>query len=321
MTLRFHTSSYAYRGEHRVDVTREGVDRARAAGKPVPGAPFAPSGAILWPAKNHLALAAALERRAVTIPSTEAAAWLLITADKLVEKVEAAYARLYLAELRVSAGLRRGSSSWNADEERAWQRGLRSNRPAWDELLARESAVLVCFCRRREPGPGQRWTCHRHRLAAALVAFGAVDQGEIELPEPRHPRPHVEVPVEHLVAVTGTRPPGPDADAEERALYRRICADVDVTIAALPPDAVVVHGGAEGVDKVAGAAARRKRLAEIVYRPWYDAFGHPAPMIRNVYVGTAPRTLAWPGPKSRGTWSAMKDAEAAGSALEPHKLW
>lgn len=73
------TGRYSYRGSDRLDITRQGCDRLRAAGKPCLGEVLAPSHALLWPAKRALAKA-----------STEEAKDLIF----------AAYRAGYIAELR-----------------------------------------------------------------------------------------------------------------------------------------------------------------------------------------------------------------------------
>lgn len=55
-------------------------------------------------------------------------------------------------------------------------------RRVFDELLAREHVVLLCFCT-------DAAQCHRRVLAGILVKLGAVDQGEIEVPAKTQPIP------------------------------------------------------------------------------------------------------------------------------------
>src|SRR5262249_18098226 len=102
MPLRVFTASYRYSGADRLDVTRMGVDRALAAGHDAPGAAFAPSARILWPAKTHLDLVAMLDRRAAVLTGSEAGAAVALMAATLLSKVEDAYAKLYRAEMRRS---------------------------------------------------------------------------------------------------------------------------------------------------------------------------------------------------------------------------
>ena len=300
MTLHIRTAPYAYRGDDRLDVTRVGVDRMIKARKPAPGAPFAPSATILWPAKAHFALVTALERRAARLPHTEGGAYTAVLAEKLCASVEAAYARLYRTEMLAS-----------------YRGGVHAG--AWKELLTRENVTLVCFCRRRVPGPGQGWTCHRHLLTGYLVKLGAIDDGECEgvLADPdQEPEATGDgkgaTPYEDLVAISGTRPPPPGSPQEHVELYRRILRDVQETVAALPAGTVLIHGDAAGVDSIAAAAGRKARFGAVVVKPWYDAFGNGAPRLRNAYVATAPRAWAWPSPWGHGTQHAIGLAQGAG---------
>jgi hypothetical protein len=68
-----------------------------------------------------------------------------------------------------------------ADEMR---RSYRTSRRAWEALLARPSAVLLCYCRRPD-------RCHRSVLALILAQFGATYEGEY-MPPPK-PAPQLEM--------------------------------------------------------------------------------------------------------------------------------
>lgn len=65
------------------------------------------------------------------------------------------YEALYIGEMRVS---------------------YREHRAAWEELLARPSVTLVCFCAERDLP-----CCHRVTLAGLLVKCGARYDGEVRL--------------------------------------------------------------------------------------------------------------------------------------------
>ena len=320
MPLHLHTASYRSPVENadRLDITAVGVARALRAGQPAPGAAFAPSPGLLWPAKNHLDLVAALQHRADAITGTDAGAAVAVMAEQLVQKTDAAYQRLFLAEMRVSYGIH--PERWRDDEHGAHRRGVQAQHSSWEALLARDSVTLCCFCPRREPGSGQRHTCHRGHVAEALTKLGAVDLGEREPPPPaRQKKPADLPPLEQLVAVSGARPPKAGASRADHELHRAILADVAETIAALPKGTVVIHGGARGVDEAAGKAAQRAGHGEIVYPSWFDAWGRAAPMIRNVYVATAPRLLAWPAPWSVGTPQAVAMARKAGVEVDERR--
>ena len=43
----------------------------------------------------------------------------------------------------------------------------------------------------------------------------------------------------------------------------------------------IIHGGAKGIDSLAGTYAQLRNLPETIIRPNYEKFGKAAPMIRN----------------------------------------
>lgn len=342
MPITFRTATYAASSRPtRLDITRVGVDRARKAGEPAPGAAFAPSPGLLWPGKRHMQLVAMLEARAAAMPAGEAAAAVAIAAAELASKADAAYRRIYLAEMRVSAGMREGAPRWGQDEGNAMRRGVRSHAPTWrallDGTLAGDEPVLTCFCAHREPSATQRHTCHRHHLAEILVAYGAVDAGEVDAAtvQPEAPpvaqgdakparaqrKPCNATDVASLVAVSGTRPPKAGAPREVVATYRAIMADVVATMAALPAGTVLLHGDADGVDKAAATAAAGAGLEAIAFAAWWDAWSRDAPLVRNVYCMAAPKLLAWPSRESRGTLHAMGLARRGGVEVDERRLW
>lgn len=107
-------------------------DVTRKTGGPK-GHPFAPSWRILMPALNAMR-----EARRVRSAELESKAW-------------ETYAVAFMAEMAASA---------------------KTHAEAWRDLLARERAVLVCYCAKRE-------RCHRGLLVDLLVNLGAVDEGEV----------------------------------------------------------------------------------------------------------------------------------------------
>lgn len=129
------TGPYRTRDPDRLDITRAGCDRARAAGRPAPGIVFAPSAELLRRGLADRAAARGDEGAA-------RAAW---------ER----YAALYRVEMRASY--------------------LR-HREAWEELLGRKRAVVVCFCS-GEDAAARR--CHRFLLASYLAALGADYRGDL----------------------------------------------------------------------------------------------------------------------------------------------
>ncbi len=140
MTLIVHTARLSVRDPDALDVTRAGNERLRHASKPTPGLAFAPSWAILKPA-----LATIRARGPVATPEQReaaACAWVLYVAQ-------------YTSEMRHS---------------------YRTQRAAWDAVLARGRVVLCCVC---GVTPGEELRCHRVLLAPMFVACGAVYRGEL----------------------------------------------------------------------------------------------------------------------------------------------
>lgn len=75
----------------------------------------------------------------------------------------------------------------------------------------------------------------------------------------------------------------------------------------------IIHGGARGADKLAGAFARACNIREIVYPAAWEAHGMSAGPIRNrqmLVEGKPDMVLAFPG--GRGTADMIKQARAAG---------
>lgn len=143
MTLEVWTGRYGLVDPARVDITRSGADRAIQAGEPLPaGWILAPSADLLWGAKRALGTLEAL-RLAARVEGAEYWA----RADRIGEE----YAVKYKAEMRAS---------------------YRTRRAEWEALLARDRAVLVCFC-------ADAARCHRSIAAAILGCCGATVRGEI----------------------------------------------------------------------------------------------------------------------------------------------
>ena len=325
--IRFKTAAYGHAGDGRLDVTRSGADRALRAGQPALGAPFAPSASLLWPAKQHLDLLALLDRRVSVMHVGEHSAHLALKANQFAELCADAYRRLYLAEMRVSAGMGPRHPKWTEQEAAAIRRGVRPAPEQWKALLdgslAGPEPVLVCFCPHREVGAEQRHTCHRHLLAEVLRAYGAEDLGEIDLPKAdgsklraRKPMP----PLGSMVAISGTRPPQ-RGDHDEWTAYKAICDDVRDVVRSLPTDTTLIAVKAAGVDMVAADAAREVGLDVIEIPPWWDAWGDRAPLVRNIYCASAPRLFAWPSKASKGTRHAIALARDAGVEVDERRLW
>ena len=153
MTLRVHTARVSYGGADRLDITRKSA--------PPEGIAFAPSWAILRPALDAMkrarsvrevaAAKSRLELAALRSPEASADVQVIRTIALVQEDdIWALYAQAYTLEMRES---------------------YRTQRPAWDALLARESVTLVCYC--TDPA-----RCHRTVLAGILAKLGAINEGE-----------------------------------------------------------------------------------------------------------------------------------------------
>lgn len=174
-----HTARISYGGPDRLDVTRRAVDQARKRGEPPPpGAAWAPSWGILEPVIEA-------RRRTPELGPLGLAA---------LEDAWSVYVEGYLEEQRLSylpchaclAGLLEYDAhtcpvntafypptACPTSLQGAWRHGIRSKRPAWENLLARERVVLVCYCLDAE-------RCHRWLLRTRILpALGAVDGGEL----------------------------------------------------------------------------------------------------------------------------------------------
>jgi hypothetical protein len=137
------TARVSYAGPDRLDVTRAAVESAVRDDAPVPeGAVFAPSRAILDPAKRAERYAEAHRNRGQHAD-----------AQRIEDQAWAIYEPLYVAEMRAS---------------------YRAHRAAWDALLACDEKTLCCFCSIAPERP----RCHRILLAGILAKLGARCAGE-----------------------------------------------------------------------------------------------------------------------------------------------
>jgi hypothetical protein len=83
-------------------------------------------------------------------------------------------------------------------------------------------------------------------------------------------------------------------------------------VASLPPDAVVITGGAKGVDTVAETAARERGLQVVVHLADWALYGKSAGQIRNqVVVDDCDRLVAFWDGTSPGTKGAISLASKA----------
>lgn len=112
--------------------------------------------------------------------------------------------------------------------------------------------------------------------------------------------------------IVGTRPPSEDSPSyeEKLALHLAICEAVVAYVNELPEGSVVVSGGAQGVDRVAVAAAKARGLEWKEHLPDYKKHsGKMAPIVRNILiVDDCDELVAFPSPWSVGTWHAISIA-------------
>ena len=162
------TARVGYAGPDGLDVTwKSAAPAARV---------FAPSWSILGPALEARTRAVSVRAGGAGLmtPAVEADAQAILAA------AWATYELAYRAEMRVCYGVPR--VRWGPLELAAHHRGgVRPRRAAWEALLRRPAAVLLCYCA-PEAGPRGEAVlrCHRRLLAGILVALGAEDRGEVE---------------------------------------------------------------------------------------------------------------------------------------------
>lgn len=118
------------------------------------------------------------------------------------------------------------------------------------------------------------------------------------------------------VAIVGSRPQHDSRGRLTPETLRRHQA-VRAYVRALPSDAVVISGGALGVDTVAVEEARARGLAHQVYRADWQRYGRRAGAIRNRrIVAAASRVVAFWDGASRGTAITIDMARELGKPVE-----
>lgn len=183
------SAQVAFRGPGRLQIPR------RSDGCDPMGLPFAPSEALLdralaarGQAEKLREAAAELRGRQLDLGETRGdveareqhAAVLAGEAERVDAQWFAWFRAHFLAEMRVSYGIARGTPAWTrlppegrAMAEEAWERGARPHPEAWRRLLAKGHVTICCFCTRED-------RCHRGILRAEILpALGAVDGGEV----------------------------------------------------------------------------------------------------------------------------------------------
>lgn len=90
-------------------------------------------------------------------------------------------------------------------------------------------------------------------------------------------------------------------------------------VRALPADAIIVSGGAEGVDSAAELEAARRGLKTQIFRAAWSLHGRGAGMIRNHdIIQAADRVVAWWDGVSRGTAHSISLCDKYQKPLEIH---
>jgi hypothetical protein len=145
VTLQVFTARINSRDPDRLDITRKSGG--------VEGRPFAPSWTILRPALDARRHADLVRKAALDFGGDDP---------------DADTDAIHFAEVDEAAAWERYVPAYTAEMRESY----RANRPAWDALLGRERAVLVCYC--TDPA-----RCHRALLAGILGKLGADVRGEV----------------------------------------------------------------------------------------------------------------------------------------------
>lgn len=118
------------------------------------------------------------------------------------------------------------------------------------------------------------------------------------------------------VAIVGAR--SPIDWATEGQEWVRLCAYLETFVATLPLDALVVSGGADGIDSLAVNKARCRGIECVEFFPNYR-LGPKAPLLRNTQIVQHSTEIhAFPASWSRGTWDTVRKAREAGVPCEVH---
>lgn len=116
--------------------------------------------------------------------------------------------------------------------------------------------------------------------------------------------------VTRRVAIVGSRP---GKGGKQVAEFILITSEVVALVASLPEGTTVVSGGAQGVDSIAAAEARARRLRVVEHLADWNRLGRGAGIIRNgTIVDDATEVHAFPSSWSRGTWDTIEKAKRAG---------
>ena len=123
-------------------------------------------------------------------------------------------------------------------------------------------------------------------------------------------------------AIVGGRPPKQLASKADLIHFEQILQHVRTFVSSLPDDAIVISGGADGVDDAAAQAARTRGLLVVEHLPDYKKYsGKLAPLIRNkLIVDDCDVLVAFPAPWSIGTWHAIWLAKNATKEVDVRQI-
>lgn len=112
----------------------------------------------------------------------------------------------------------------------------------------------------------------------------------------------------YRILVSGSR------DWDNMTIVSDTLRDAMIYLGVEPSSVTLVHGGARGLDSIAGTVAKNMGMQVEKHPAQWDAYGKSAGMIRNremVELG-ANLFIAFPLDKSVGTWGCLKEAQKSG---------
>jgi hypothetical protein len=131
------------------------------------------------------------------------------------------------------------------------------------------------------------------------------------------------VPTFRFIAITGSRPPV-DPTPHQLAAYRAMLADVEAFVAGLGKSDVLVHGAAQGVDRIAGDAAKKRGLLTCelpVGTELWSKHGKPIYYLRDAAIAQiASEAVAFWFNGSRGTKNTIELFQALGKPVDVREV-
>lgn len=112
----------------------------------------------------------------------------------------------------------------------------------------------------------------------------------------------------YRILVSGSR------DWDNMTIVSDTLRDAMIYLGVEPSSVTLVHGGARGLDSIAGTVATNMGMRVEKHPARWDEYGKSAGMIRNremVELG-ASLFIAFPLDKSVGTWGCLKEAQKSG---------